>query len=108
MHQREVLAAGGGTLSDTLHIAFTAICEPLVMIAMGLAAAALGKWFRLYTILSIVIMLGFGALTGMGSPAMKANEPTPWLGVWERIIIGAQMLWMIVLAVVLLRRNEAG
>lgn len=107
MHRREVLAAGGGDLSDTLHIAFTAVCVPLAMLAYGFAAAALGKRFRFYSIATIAIMTGFGVLTGLDSPGMEANEPTPRIGVWERIGIAAQMLWVIVLAVVLLRREKS-
>ncbi len=106
MHQREVLAAGGGTVSDTLHIVFTAVCIPLTMVAYGFAAAAFGKGFRRYTIVSILVMIGFGVMTGIDSPAMEANEPTPWIGVWERIGIGAQMLWVMVLAVLLVRKEE--
>lgn len=106
MHQREVLAAGGGTLSDTLHIVFTAVCVPLTMLAIGFAAAVLGKPFRIYSIATIVVMLGFGVLTGIDSPKMEANQPTPWIGVWERIGIAAQMLWLFMLALTLLWKNE--
>jgi hypothetical protein len=105
MHQREVLAAGGGTLTDTLHIVWTAVTGLFTLAAMGFAASALGKRFRLYTIASMVILVAFGVLTGMDAPRMQANLPTPWVGVWERINIVAQMLWMAVLAVVLLRRR---
>ena len=35
MHTREVLAAGGGNLSDTLHIAFTFITLPLMLLSMA-------------------------------------------------------------------------
>src|SRR6185436_6087920 len=50
MHQREVIAAGGGTLTDTLHIGW-AITTPLFnMLLMAFGAAALGKRFRRYTI----------------------------------------------------------
>jgi hypothetical protein len=106
MHQREVLAAGEGTLTDILHIVFTAVTVPLVMVAIGFAATAFGKGFRLYSIASIVIMIGFGVLTGLASPDMEANLPTPWMGVWERIGIGAQMLWIAVLAIILLRSER--
>jgi hypothetical protein len=34
---------------------------------------------------------------------MVANEPTPWMGVWERINIFAYLLWALVLAIGLLR-----
>lgn len=36
------------------------------------------------------------------------NLPTPFIGIWERINIGAFMLWIIVLSVLLLRREKMG
>jgi hypothetical protein len=106
MHQREVLAAGGGTLTDTLHIVWTAVTNVMFMLQIGLAAAALGKRFRLYSVMTVVLLVGFGTLTGLDAPRMVANLPTPWMGVWERIGIGAFMVWTAVLATVLLRRRE--
>ena len=106
MHQREVLAAGGGTLTDTLHIVFTMITVPLFLLAIGFGAAAFGKRFRIYSIVTIVVLIVFGVLTGFDSPRMEADLPTPWIGVWERISIGAYMLWVVVLAIVLLRAEK--
>jgi hypothetical protein len=104
MHQREVLAAGGGTLTDSMHIAFAAMTVFLMMFMIGFAGTALGKRFSIYSIGSIVLLIVFGVLTGLGSPGIAENLPTPLLGVWERINIGVFMLWLIVLAAVLLRR----
>jgi len=106
MHQREVLAAGGGTLSDTMHIVFTAITVPLMMLAIGFGAAAFGKQFRVYSIMTLVILIFFGVLTGLESPGIAANLPTPLIGVWERINIGVFMLWVVVLGFVLLREEK--
>jgi hypothetical protein len=103
MHLREVLAAGQGTLTDTMHIAFTMVWGLLVLLAMGFGAAAFGKQFRLYSIATMVIVLVFGTLTGMAGPRISANLPTPWVGVWERINIGAFMLWVAALSIGLLR-----
>jgi hypothetical protein len=105
MHQREVLAAGGATMTDTLHIVFTLVTVPLMLMVIGFAAAAFGIWFRLYSILTIIVQLVFGALTAMAAPAMQADLPTPLMGVWERISIGAYMLWVVVLAIILLRQH---
>jgi hypothetical protein len=52
-------------------------------------------------------MLGFGALTSMAAPDVQANLPTPWLGVWERIMLGAFPLWAVVLAIMLLKKENA-
>ncbi len=107
MHQREVLAAGGGTLTDTLHIVFTMITIPLFLLAIGLGAAAMGKLFRFYSILTIVVLVVSGILTGLDSPRMESGLPTPWMGVWERISIGAYMLWVAVLSIILFQREKS-
>jgi len=106
MHQREVLAAGGKTITDTMHIAFTMVTGFLMMLAMGFGAAAFRNWFSLYSIVSILIIFFFGALTGMSAPKLEANLPTPWMGVWQRINIYATMLWLMWLAIVLLKRQK--
>jgi hypothetical protein len=106
MHPREVLAAGGGTLTDTLHIVFTIVTVPLMLLVIGFAAASFGKVFRIYSILAVATIIAFGVLTGLDSPRMEANLPTPWMGVWERISIGAYMMWVVVLAIILLRTTR--
>ena len=35
-----------------------------------------------------------------------ANQPTPWVGVTERINIGVFILWVVVLAMTLLRARK--
>ena len=106
MHQREVLVAGGATISDTLHIVFSIIEVPLMMFAIGFAAAALSKRFAIYSMVTLLIMVVFGALTGIDGPKIAKNLPTPWIGVWERILISAFLLWIIVLAIVLLKSEN--
>jgi hypothetical protein len=106
MHQRAVLAAGGGTLSDTVHLALGAVTVLLMFLAIGFGAAAFGKRFRLYSIATMVILLAFGAMTGLDAPRVGANLPTPLTGVWERINIGVFLLWVVVLAVTLWRADD--
>ena len=102
MHQRAVLAAGGGTLTDTMHIVWSVVTVLLFVLEIGFGAAAFGKRFRLYSIATMVILVVFGTLTGLDGPRVSANLPTPWVGVWERISIAAFLLWVVVLAVGLL------
>jgi len=108
MHMREVIAAGGGTLSDTLHIVWATMTVFFMMLMMGFGAAALGKKFRLYTIATFLIFIVFGALTFMESGKLEDNLPTPFMGLWERINIAAFMLWVIVFAAVLLHGSLTG
>jgi len=103
MHLRETLAAGGSTLSDTMHLVLGGATVLLMLLAIGVGAAAFGKRFRLYSIASIVILVVCGFFTFLDAPSLAANLPTPWIGVWERINIGVFLLWVVVLATVLLR-----
>jgi hypothetical protein len=104
MHLREVLAAGGGTLSDRLHIVWTGINAVLTMLAILFASTAFGRGFRVYSMATLGIVLGAGIVTSFDAPLLQANLPTPWMGVWERINIGAWLLWIAVLSVMLSRR----
>ena len=99
MHQREVIAAGGGTTSDSIHVALGGVTVLLMFITMGVASRAFGARFRVYTLASIVILVTFGMLTFSEAPRLSQNLPTPWIGLWERINIGIFLLWVIVLAV---------
>lgn len=104
MHLREALAAGAGDFSDTMHIALGVATELIYLAALVLAAIALGGAFRAYSIATVLALIIFGALTFRDAPSLGSGGPTPLIGVWERINIGVFLLWVIVLAIVLLRR----
>ena len=106
MHQRAVLAAGGGTFTDTLHIAFSIVTVLLFMLSIGFGAASLGKRFRFYSIATMLILITFGILTALDAPRIQTDSPTPLIGIWERINIGVYMIWVVVLAIILLRREK--
>lgn len=108
MNQREVLAAGGGTFSDTMHIALGGATQVFYLLALGFAAAALGKWFRIYSIVTFIVLLFFGLLTFLDAPKLATGEPTPFIGIWERINIGVFLIWVVVLAAILLRKQKQG
>jgi len=91
------------TLTDTMHIIFGMVTVLLMPLAIGFGAAAFGKRFRLYSIATIALLIVFGALTGLEAPRVAANLPTPWVGVWQRINIGVFLLWVVALAIALLR-----
>jgi len=107
MHQRAVLAAGGGTLTDTLHLVWAAITGVFFMLIVGFGAAALGRRFRVYSIATIVIVLACGLVTGTYASRVQADLPTPGVGVWERISIATFMAWIVVLAIALWRAPRA-
>lgn len=104
MHLRD---SGLFTLTDVLHIAFAMITVALMFAAIGIGAFAFGKVFRRYSFVTAAVLLWFGILTTLDAPAVAANQPTPWIGLWERINIAVFLLWVVVLAAMLLRRGAS-
>jgi hypothetical protein len=72
--------------------------------AMGFGAAALGRRFRIYSLVSIATVVTSFALGLSYVPEANAGQPMPFLGLEERIGFSAYFLWMTVLAVALWRR----
>ncbi len=95
-----------GTFTDVMHGILTMAGVLCYLIAMGCAAAAFGRGFRIYTIATMILLPVFGFLAGQDAPRLAPNLPTPWMGVWERINIVATMIWIMVLAIVLLRTTQ--
>jgi len=107
MHQREVLAAGGGTFTDTWHVVMSIITVLLMFLSIGFGAASFGRAFRFYSITTILVFILFGALTFFEAPGIDKNGSTPYIGLWERINIGAFMVWLLVFSIVLLNDRRS-
>jgi hypothetical protein len=101
MHQREVLAAGGDTFSDTMHLVLGGVNSLLFVLAIAVGILAFTGRFRWYSIATLIVVLVFGSYVGMESADVAANEPTPWLGIAERIVVFGSMLWVGVLGLVI-------
>ena len=108
MHQREALARGEGSRTDTMHIIVTIVNSLLIMLAIGFGSTAFGRRFRLYSMGTILILLVTGGLTATQASRLEANLPTPWAGVSERISIGGYLLWQAVLAMILIGAEPEG
>lgn len=100
MHVREAEE----TLTDTLHVAQLAVAGPLLLVIIGLGAATFGRRFRLYSAVTVLLMLGFGAWSGTYGADVAADVATPWVGVIERISVYSYQLWIGVFAVTVLAR----
>ena len=95
-----------GSFSDTMHLVVAGTTVLLMTIFISAGAFALGKSFRLYSLLTLIIMLTFGTLVGMQAPQVAAQLPTHWMGIMERISVYSPMLWTATLAVVLLNKER--
>jgi len=100
MHQRGTDSSAG----DVAHIVLTVAIVLLTLGAMGVGAFVLDRRFRAYSFATLGTVIVFGAVTGPYAARLAAGEPTPGLGIVERILIYSCQLWVAVLAVALLRR----
>ena len=94
------------TLTDNLHILWAMITVIFMVVIMGYGAISLGKRFQVYTIASILLLSAFGILTSLEAPNIPIHGPTPWIGLWERINIGIFMIWVVVFAIMLMRKSH--
>jgi Protein of unknown function (DUF998) len=108
MHRREALARGERSRTDTRHIVLTSVNSVLIVLAIGFGSTALGKRFRVYSLATMLALVVTGGLTATQAPRVESNLPTPWAGVTERITIGGYLLWQVVLAIALLRKQAGG
>ncbi len=92
-------------LAGALHLAEGMVAMLMLLAAMGFAATAFGRRFRLYTVATIALMLVFGAWSAMAAPRIEAGLATPWVGVQERIFWYGYQLWFAVLALTMLREG---
>jgi Protein of unknown function (DUF998) len=95
MHMRGAVP----TATDTMHLLLAA--NPFVPLGMIVAASALRGWFRTYTLGTLVLLLVLAAYGFSYAPALAANQPTPGLGLSERIAQYGYGVWEVVLAAVL-------
>ena len=102
----EDLAAPVSAFTNTMHIILTVVTVFSWVLILGFGATAFRKRFRLYSIATLLTVLMFGALTGPQAAALAAGQPTPWLGLTERINIYSFMIWAAMLAVILLRGEK--
>ena len=111
MTGRADMVRGTMAWNDIGHLGMTVVTVAFFLLILGFAAAALGRRFRIYSIVTGVVVMMFGALTGRYAAALNAGHATPYMGLFERINIAAWLIWLIVLAVALLRtepRAEVG
>ncbi len=86
-------------LTDALHIVWAIAAVLFMLGAIFAGSLAFGRTFRNFSWVTLTVQLVGGTMTGLLSPNLAANRPTPWLGVWERLNIAAFLVWVVVLAI---------
>lgn len=105
MSSRDRLARGAGGRNDTGHLALSGLTGVTTAALLIVGSTAFGRRFRRYSFASLAVALGFGGATGTVSANLTKGLPTPRMGLYERIGIGAWLGWLAALAVTLLRAH---
>jgi hypothetical protein len=87
-----------GSVTNITHIMVTILTLIILLLMVGLGSFTEGKWFHLYSIITLLTIITFGTLTFLQVPKLAANQSAPWFGIYERINIYSYMLWLGVLA----------
>ena len=95
------------TFTDTMHWAIAGVVVLLILVMIALGAIAYRRWFRLYSIGTLVTLLVVGMWSiFVGGAQIAAEQPTPFFGLMERITVYGYLAWVEVLAIVLLREGN--
>lgn len=98
---------GTATLADDLPHIIAGLCATaVILMTIGFGSLALGRRFRVFSWTMFGSILVFGALTVPSGMRLAAGEPTPGLGILERVAYYSILLWVAVLSVALARRSS--
>lgn len=100
MHMRGVPP----TFTDAMH-AILAI-NPFVLLSVLFGIAGFRRWFRFYSVGTVLLLLVPAILAFSYVPAVGANQPAPGMGLTERMSQYGYQLWQTLLAIVLLREGR--
>jgi hypothetical protein len=75
-----------------------------ISVAVVFSAVAYRGWFGLYSLGTVLVMMGFGMASGVAIRGIEQND-TPWAGAFERVNAYVLMAWLVVLAVTVMRRS---
>jgi len=99
---------GTGTLADDMpHILAGMAATVVILLTMAFGSMALGKSFRNFSLSTFAAILVFGALTAPFGVKLARGEPTPAMGLLERLAYYSILVWVAGLSVALLRRASA-
>jgi hypothetical protein len=83
----------------------TAIMSFFILLSIGFGAFLLNKRFKLFSFITIAIVIIFGLLTSSQIPQLAAGQDTPWMGLTERVNIYLTMLWFGIFSIGLAKKE---
>ena len=98
---------GTATLADDLpHIIAGLGATTVALATIGVGSTALGRGFRTFSWLMFASILVFGMLTAPSGARLAAGDPTPGMGLLERLAYYSMLVWFAGLSIALLRQKN--
>lgn len=101
-HLDEDLSASANTV-NTIVIGVSVL---FLLLAIGFGAAAFRNWFRFFSIGIFLIFLVEDVWATRHTPFVLGGQRGPLVGVQERTMLFSYLIWLVVLAIVLLRTKK--
>ena len=98
-------AIGAETNIEYLILAYTNILPMLFVIAVGCVTIR-QKNFKLYSALTIAILILFGAWMTSDLLVISTGLPIPWYGIKERINIYGFMIWVFIFSLLYIKKGQ--
>lgn len=97
MHMRGVQP----DFTDKMHTILA--INPFVLITIILGSIVFRNWFRYYSFITILLLFIPAFLSISNVPLFIANQPTPWMGYYERIAQYSHLTWHAIFAGMLIK-----
>ena len=93
--------------TDEMHGLLSGVWGIVTSACIVLAAIAYRGWFRVYSIVTVVVLIGFSVASSIAIGGIEQDD-TAWAGVFERISAYGLMVWLVAFAVMVVRRSLSG
>lgn len=94
------------TFTDYAHIGGAILQVLTIVLFIAFGSGADGRWFRFFSIGLIVAILAAGGFAGSQAGAITTGGATPGMGLIERVSFYGPSIWILVLALELLRQQR--
>lgn len=90
--------------TDYAHIGGAVLQVLTIVLFIAFGSGADGRWFRVFSVAMIVAILAAGGVAGSRAGQIAVGGATPWMGLIERVSFYGPSVWILVLALELLRQ----
>lgn len=92
--------------TDVAHVIGAIVQVITIVLFIAFGSGADGRWFRIFSLGLGLAILVAGALAGTQAGRIAAGEPTPFIGLVERVSFYGPSIWTLVLAIELIRQRS--